>query len=147
MRVNYQLVLCHTIDYIFRHNFTLDKSGILAYNMQSLLIVIDLMNMALTESQKRRIEEEERHRAQIAATVGAMRGEQKYGVPALLSFIFPGLGQVIKGQVGKGVLIMIAQFVFFLLSFVVIGVIPLIILWIWAITDAYNHKPVKEVQV
>lgn len=102
--------------------------------------------MALTDAQKRRIEEEERHRAQIAATVEAMRGEQKYGVPALLSFIFPGIGQVVKGQVGKGVLIMIAQFVFFLLSFVVIGVIPLIILWIWSITDAYNQKPVKEVQ-
>jgi TM2 domain-containing membrane protein YozV len=34
----------------------------------------------------------------------AMKSNQKQ-VPALLSFFVPGLGQIIKGQVGKGILV------------------------------------------
>ena len=56
----------------------------------------------------------------------------KYGLPALLSFFIPGLGQIVKGQVLKG----IAFFFGTLIGFTLI--IPGIIIWIWNISDAYN---------
>jgi TM2 domain-containing membrane protein YozV len=59
---------------------------------------------------------------------------QKHGIPALLSFFIPGLGQIVKGQVGKGILIMIAFPIGLLFLFV-----PGVILWIWQIADAYNN--------
>ena len=59
---------------------------------------------------------------------------QKHGIPALLSFFVPGLGQIVKGQVGKGILIFIA----FPLGLLLL-VIPGIIIWIWQIADAYNN--------
>lgn len=67
-----------------------------------------------------------------------MTEKQKHGVPALLSFFIPGLGQMVKGQVGKGVLILVGYVVSFLAMFVVIGIITTPILWIWQIIDAYN---------
>src|SRR6266567_2849108 len=100
--------------------------------------------MALTETQKRRIEEEEREKRHLKATTELIQANQKYGLPAFLSFLLPGLGQTVKGEAGKGIFIMIIQFVFFLLCFVAIGVIPLIILWIWNIFDSYNHVPAKS---
>ena len=88
--------------------------------------------MTLSESQKRRIEEEEQYRMPIAP-VGAQNTSQKHGVPALLSFFIPGLGQIVKGQVGKGVL----SFIGVGLGLVVL-VIPGVIIWIWQIVDAYS---------
>jgi hypothetical protein len=88
--------------------------------------------MALTEEQKKKIEEEEKYRLQVAASATSPE-KQTHGVPTLLSFFIPGLGQIVKGQVGKGILI-----------FIVVGlglvmlVIPGVIIWIWQIVDAYN---------
>jgi TM2 domain-containing membrane protein YozV len=59
---------------------------------------------------------------------------QKHGIPALLSFFFPGLGQIIKGQVGKGILTFLGVGLGLMLL-----VIPGIIVWIWQIADAYNN--------
>ena len=58
---------------------------------------------------------------------------QKHGLPAFLSLIIPGLGQIIKGNVIMGIVYMIFTpigYMFF--------VIPGIILHIVAIYDAYN---------
>ncbi len=63
---------------------------------------------------------------------------EKYGMAALLSFFLPGLGQIIKGQIGKAILIWVGPVVFIALSFVVVGIPPLIVLWFWQIYDAYN---------
>ena len=57
---------------------------------------------------------------------------------ALPSFFLPGLGQAIKGQVGKGVAIWLGLIVFFLASFVLVGLPFLIVLLLWQIDDAYN---------
>ena len=88
--------------------------------------------MSLTEEQKRKIEEEEKYRLQVAAT-GMSPVRQKHGIPALLSFFIPGLGQIIKGQVGKGIF----TFIGFSIGIILL-VIPGIIIWIWQIVDAYN---------
>jgi TM2 domain-containing membrane protein YozV len=60
--------------------------------------------------------------------------DQKHGIPALLSFFFPGLGQIIKGQVGKGILAFLGVALGLMLF-----IIPGIIVWIWQIADAYNN--------
>lgn len=87
--------------------------------------------MALTELEKRKIEEEERLRSQLRVT---QPSSQKHSLPAILSFFIPGLGQIVKGQVGKGILIFIGFVVGLLALF-----IPGVIVWIWQIIDAYNN--------
>lgn len=63
---------------------------------------------------------------------------QKHGVPALLSAFIPGLGQLIKGQIIKAILIWIiggvASFFFWWT-----WIIPFAI-WAWNIYDAYNDN-------
>ncbi|AYA37270.1 hypothetical protein D3Y59_09520 [Hymenobacter oligotrophus] len=59
-----------------------------------------------------------------------------YGMPALLSAIFPGLGQLIKGQLLKAVVIwVISGVVGFLLWWTII--VPFAV-WAWNVYDAYN---------
>jgi len=61
---------------------------------------------------------------------------QKYGFPALLSFFIPGLGQLVKGHILKGILIwIIGGLIGFFFFWTII--IPFII-WIWNVYDAYN---------
>lgn len=75
----------------------------------------------------------------VAAAVAAPAAiPEKYGMAALLSFFLPGLGQVVKGQILKAILIWLGTIVFIVLSFVVIGLPLLLILWLWQIYDAYN---------
>jgi TM2 domain-containing membrane protein YozV len=92
--------------------------------------------MALTEAQKRKIEEEEGYRAKITSSQQTVQAKsfQKHGVPAILSFFIPGLGQIVKGQLGKGIL----TFIGVSLGLIML-VIPGIIIWIWQIMDAYNN--------
>jgi TM2 domain-containing membrane protein YozV len=62
--------------------------------------------------------------------------KQTYGLPALISFFIPGLGQLIKGHILKGFLIWFLGGIitfFFWWTFIV----PFAI-WIWNVYDAYN---------
>jgi hypothetical protein len=112
--------------------------------------------MALTEKDKRKIEEEEKYRHAVAASISQPKtvAPQKHGVPLLLSFIIPGLGQLVKGQIKKGLLIFFSPIVGFLL-FIILGFLinnsavfalmgylwlGTIILYIWQLIDAYNNK-------
>jgi TM2 domain-containing membrane protein YozV len=88
--------------------------------------------MALSEEQKRKIEEEEKYRLQVTASVTPSM-KQKHGVPALLSFFIPGLGQIVKGQVAKGIFTFIGVGLGLLML-----IIPGVVVWIWQIVDAYN---------
>jgi len=64
--------------------------------------------------------------------------DQKHGVPALLSVFVPGLGQLIKGQVVKAILIwLVGGLLSFLLWWTFI--VPFII-WAWNVYDAYNSN-------
>lgn len=65
--------------------------------------------------------------------------KQTYGLPAILSFFVPGLGQLLKGQILKGVGIWIVGGVLTYLLWWTI-VVPFVI-WIWNVYDAYNSNP------
>ncbi len=63
---------------------------------------------------------------------------QKHGLPALLSAFIPGLGQLIKGQIIKAILIwVIGGIVSFI--FIWTWIIPFAI-WAWNVYDAYNDN-------
>jgi TM2 domain-containing membrane protein YozV len=64
--------------------------------------------------------------------------KQKHGVPALVSFFIPGLGQLIKGHILKGILIwIIGGLLAFFLWWTII--VPFGI-WAWNVYDAYNSN-------
>ncbi len=65
-----------------------------------------------------------------------------YAGPAIVNIFLPGVGQMMKGQVGSGLLILIAVIICALLSWLVVPGIIGTIIWIWAIISAYT-KPAK----
>lgn len=80
---------------------------------------------------------------QLAREVARLRREseqrkQQHGVPALLSFFIPGLGQLIKGHVAKGILIFIGMVVSGIACAYMIGFLTTPIVWVWQIYDAYK---------
>ena len=63
---------------------------------------------------------------------------KKHGVPTLISCIFPGVGQLIKGHIVKAILIwIISGLVGFFLWWTII--LPFIV-WAWNVFDAYNSN-------
>lgn len=62
----------------------------------------------------------------------------KHGIPALLSFLFPGLGQIVKGHIFKGLGIWLALIISSVLVFTGLGLILVPVIWFWQIYDAYN---------
>lgn len=74
------------------------------------------------------------HFCSLSPTFSPMK--PTYGVPALLSFFIPGLGQLIKGQILKAFLIWAVggALSFFLVWTIVV---PFVI-WAWNVYDAYN---------
>jgi len=67
--------------------------------------------------------------------------QRKYGVPAIISLLVPGLGQIIKGEIFKGLGIMLALFISGVLSIILIGFITTPIIFFWQVYDAYNCEP------
>lgn len=59
------------------------------------------------------------------------------GIAAVLSFFISGLGQIYNGQIVKGLFIILVQVINGILTGILIGWIPLAIVWVWAIFDAY----------
>lgn len=68
--------------------------------------------------------------------------KKTYGLPALLSFIIPGLGQLIKGHVLAAIAFWFAFGFLFFNDFPMRGVL-IVFLWIANIYNAYNY-PRKE---
>jgi len=56
---------------------------------------------------------------------------------ALLSLIFPGLGQFLAGRWLAGLLFMIGHAINLVLLFEAVGVVTLPLLWIWAVVHAF----------
>lgn len=67
---------------------------------------------------------------------------QKYIVPAIVSAILPGVGQLVKGQFVKGLLIIILG-VTISAIFAWTFIIPILI-WIWNVWDAYSSRSEKR---
>ena len=61
------------------------------------------------------------------------------GLAVLLTFFIPGLGQLYLGRIGRGIVLVIAYGIFWIISIltIVFGIV-LLIFWIWAIYDANN---------
>lgn len=64
--------------------------------------------------------------------------KKTHGVPALFSFFIPGLGQLVKGQVSKAAGIWAALLISLFMSFIGIGFLIEMVVWIAQIYDAYN---------
>ncbi|WP_156184134.1 zinc ribbon domain-containing protein [Halostagnicola sp. A56] len=64
--------------------------------------------------------------------------EKNPGIAAVLSVFVTGVGQIYNGQVGKGLALMVIQFINALLVFVVVGIFTGFIVWVYAIYDAYS---------
>ncbi|MDQ0159938.1 hypothetical protein [Alkalibacillus salilacus] len=69
--------------------------------------------------------------------------QKNAGLAAVLSFLFSGLGQVYNGEIGKGVIFMVAYAISALLMIVIIGFITTPIIWIWGMIDA--HKSAERI--
>jgi len=67
------------------------------------------------------------------------KGQKHPGVAAVLSFLWPGLGQIFNGQIGRGLGIMLLALIFALFSLALIGLPFYIALWAWGIADAYRY--------
>lgn len=61
------------------------------------------------------------------------------GIAAVLSFFWPGLGQIYNGQIGKGICFLLLHVVFVLMIFILIGIPLVFILWVVSIYDAYQQ--------
>jgi len=73
-------------------------------------------------------------------SVAMARSNEKHGVPALLSFFIPGLGQLIKGRVMRGIVVFAGTAFSIALVTTGLGVITTPIIWIWQIYDAYTSN-------
>jgi hypothetical protein len=112
--------------------------------------------MTLTNKRKNEIEEKENYRHAVISSISQEKQllPQKHGIPLILSVFIPGLGQIVKGQVKKGLIILFSPIIalafIFLLSFfsnnssqvlVLLGNLWLIwvILYVWQLIDSYNN--------
>ena len=62
--------------------------------------------------------------------------EKSVLLSAILSFLFPGLGHLYLGLTKKGVSFIIAYIVSAILIFLLIGIVLVIIVWIWSLIDS-----------
>jgi eukaryotic-like serine/threonine-protein kinase len=70
--------------------------------------------------------------------------EHSPGIAAVLSLVLSGVGQIYNGQILKGVAFIVAQLINFALTAILIGWVPLVIVWVWAIWDA--HRVARRIQ-
>jgi TM2 domain-containing membrane protein YozV/ribosomal protein L40E len=59
-------------------------------------------------------------------------------VAAVLSAIFPGLGQIYNRELGKGLAVIVASFLAALSALVLIGFVLFPAVWLYAVWDAYT---------
>lgn len=74
----------------------------------------------------------------IPQTVVVIQNQKSPGAAAVLSFVIAGAGQIYNGQIGKGFAFLVCIVISWLLTSLVIGIVPLLILTIWSVVDAYR---------
>lgn len=62
--------------------------------------------------------------------------EKNVLLAAILSFLFPGLGHLYLGLTKKGISFIIAYIISAILIFLLIGIVLVIIVWLWALIDS-----------
>ena len=68
-------------------------------------------------------------------------------VAAILSLLFPGLGQLYNGETEKGILFLITGTLLCLISFALFfTLMGAVILWLWSVVDAYHRADIPKVQ-
>lgn len=67
-----------------------------------------------------------------------MNADKSPGLAAVLSFLIVGLGQIYLGLTKKGIILFVAAVISGVLMLFVIGWITWLIVWVYAIYDAYN---------
>ncbi|MBR0272243.1 MAG: zinc ribbon domain-containing protein [Methanobrevibacter sp.] len=75
--------------------------------------------------------------ANVCAHCGAKVAGKNPVVALILSFIFPGLGQLYNNQNHKGITLIIAYIVSGILTLLLIGIILAILIWIYGMYDAF----------
>lgn len=69
-------------------------------------------------------------------------------IAALLSAVFPGLGQIYNRELEKGLVVIVASFLSGLLVLAFVGILLFPIVWIYAVWDAYTvaaaHEPADQ---
>jgi len=60
------------------------------------------------------------------------------GLALAASFLVPGLGQLINGDIAKGVVFFVAYVVGIVAVIVLVGFLIVPVVWIWAMVDAYS---------
>lgn len=112
--------------------------------------------MSLSEKRKKEIEEEEKYRHAVVKSIKHSNepASQKHGAPLVLSIFIPGLGQLVKGEVKKGLWIFFGPILAFLIIFIIgffggknsdpLGMLSSlwmisIIVYFWQLFDAYNN--------
>lgn len=61
-----------------------------------------------------------------------------HGIPALLSFIFPGIGQFVKGDAEKGIVHFLLGILAWMSMMIMIGMILVPVIHIYSAYDAYQ---------
>jgi TM2 domain-containing membrane protein YozV len=56
----------------------------------------------------------------------------------VLSLVIPGLGQIINGETGKGIALIVGVVISFFLIFVLIGFLTWFAIWVFAMYDAFQ---------
>lgn len=69
--------------------------------------------------------------------------KHKHLIPALISAVIPGLGQIVKGQIVKGLLIIVLGITVSYLLFWTI-IFP-ILFWAWNVYDAYTSDSERSI--
>lgn len=64
-------------------------------------------------------------------------GTKNEGLAAVLSFLWPGLGQIYVGRIGGGLGIMFGGIILALVGWILLW-IPLFVYWVWNVYDAFN---------
>ncbi|WP_405294704.1 double zinc ribbon domain-containing protein [Methanobrevibacter sp.] len=75
--------------------------------------------------------------AKVCAHCGAKTIKKNPIVALGLSLIFPGLGQLYNNQTNKGIILIIGYIVSFVLCLILIGIILVILIWIYGMYDAF----------
>ena len=80
-----------------------------------------------------------RARSPSSPTGGAQAVAPKSpGLALAASFLVPGLGQLINGEIAKGLVFFVAYVVGIVAVLVLVGFLIVPVVWIWAMVDAYS---------